>query len=114
LKKLSQNKTDSTYIYNWLLPIVKNRQNPIILEHTELESYVGEYGKGDLKFKDNKLYYVWNDKINFLLTPITDDTFILDGILDFRIQVIIKNSVVTGIKRIYEDGYVHFYKKKGC
>jgi hypothetical protein len=112
LVKISQNKTDSTFNYNWLLPIVKNRQNPIILEHKKLESYVGEYGKSNLEFKDNNLYYVWNDKINFSLTPITNDTFILDGILDFRIQVIIKNSVVTGIKRIYEDGYERFYPKE--
>ena len=112
LENLSQNKTDTTFNYGWLLPIVKNRQNPIVLEQARLESFVGNFGKGSLVFKDNNLYYLWNGKINFLLKPITDNTFILDGILDFRIQVDIKNDVVTGIKRIYEDGYERFYEKE--
>jgi len=111
LEKLSKNNTDSTFNYDWLLPIVKNRENPISKEESELKSFVGDYGKGDLNFKENNLYYVWDDKIDFLLTPLTDDTFILEGILDFRIQIIIENNKVKGIKRIYEDGYERFYTK---
>ena len=112
LKKLSKNNTDSSFNYNWLLPIVKNRENPINIEKSKLKSLVGNFGKGSLVFKDNNLYYVWNGKISFLLTPITNDTFVLDGILDFRIKIITKKGLVIGIKRVYENGIERYYAKE--
>jgi hypothetical protein len=111
LEKLAGNKKDPSIHYDWLLPVVKNRQNPMVLEPERLQLFVGDFGKTSLVFKNNALYYVWHNKLNLLLTPITEDTFILDGILDFRIQLVVENGVVTGMKRIYEDGMEQFQEK---
>jgi hypothetical protein len=111
LEKCSRNNPNALINYAWLLPIVKNRQQPIVLDQAILESFVGNFGKTSLVLKNNNLYYSWNKKLNFLLTPITDDIFILDGVLDFRIQLITENGKVTGMKRIYEDGQEGFNEK---
>lgn len=111
LEKLARNKADSGIDYDWLLPIVKNRQNPIVLEKSRLEFFAGNFGKTSLFLKNNQLYYSWNGNLNLLLIPITDDTFILDGMLDFKLRMVIENNIVTGFMRIYEDGQEQFQKK---
>ena len=112
LQKLALKKKDSLINFNWIIPVVKNRQNPTSLDSSILKSYQGKYGKGELTYENNKLYYKWNNAVNFLLTPLQPDLFLLDGINDFRIKIIFKNKAITGIKRIYEDGQERIYPKE--
>ena len=105
-------KNDSLINYNWILPIIKNRQNLINLDSNILTSYQGKYGKSELKFENNNLYFIWNNAVNFKLTPLEKDLFLLDGMNDFRIKIIKENNSVTGIKRIYEDGQERIYPKE--
>ncbi len=111
LQKLSFKKKDSLINFNWIIPVVKNRQNPISLDSTILKSYQGKYGKGELKYDNNNLYYKWNNAVNFLLTPLQQDLFLLEGIKDFRIKIILENNSIIGIIRIYEDGQERVYLK---
>lgn len=83
----------------------------MILEKSRLELFVGNFGKTSLFLKNNQLYYSWNGNLNLLLIPITDDTFILDGMLDFKLRMVIENNSVTGFMRVYEDGQEQFQKK---
>ena len=112
LGKLSLTKNDSLINYTWILPIIKNRQNLINLDEKILKSYEGKYGKSELKFENNNLYFKWNNAVNFRLTPLEQDLFLLDGMNDFRIKIIIENNSVTGIKRIYENGLERIYPKE--
>lgn len=112
LQNLSLKKRDSLINFNWIIPIVKNRQNPTSLDSNVLKSYQGKYGKGELKYENHNLYYKWNNAINFLLTPLQQDLFMLDGITDFRIKIILANNSITGIKRVYEDGQERTYPKE--
>lgn len=112
LQKLSLKKKDSLTNFNWIIPVIKNRQNPTSLDSNVLKSYQGKYGKGELKYENNKLYFKWNNAVNFLLTPLQQDLFLLDGINDFRIKIILENNVIIGIKRIYEDGQERIYPKE--
>ncbi|MGY0035418.1 S41 family peptidase [Pedobacter sp. NJ-S-72] len=104
LQKLSMKNKDSLNGIDWIIPVVKNRQKPAIIDSTILKSYQGKYGKGELLYENHNLYYKWNKAVSFLLTPLQKDLFLLDGIDDFRIKVISEKNSVIGIKRMYQNG----------
>ncbi|WP_428229378.1 S41 family peptidase [Flavobacterium sp.] len=112
LQKLSLKNKDSVNNLAWFIPIVKNRQKTASIADEILKSYQGKYGKVELKFENNNLYYKWNNMATLLLIPLEQDLFLLDGIDDFRIKIVSKNNSVTGFKRIYQDGQEKFYKKE--
>jgi hypothetical protein len=112
LQNLSLKKKDSSININWIIPVIKNRQKKTSLDSMVLKSYQGKYGKGELKYDNNNLYYKWNNAVSFLLTPLQQDLFLLDGIDDFRIKIILENNSITGIKRIYQDGRETIYPKE--
>jgi hypothetical protein len=112
LQKLSLKNKNSLIDTNWIIPVIKNRQKQTSLDSMVLKSYQGKYGKGELKYDNNNLYYKWNNSVSFLLTPLQQDLFLLDGIDDFRIKIILENNSITGIKRIYQDGQEKIYPKE--
>ncbi|QDW21420.1 S41 family peptidase [Flavobacterium sp. KBS0721] len=112
LQKLSAKNKDALNNLDWCIPIVKNRQKIVNITTEILKSYEGKYGKAELKYENNNLYYNWNNIATLLLKPLEQDLFLLDGINDFRIKIVSENNVVTGIKRIYQDGQERFYKKE--
>jgi len=112
LQKLSLKNKDSVNNSDWFIPVVKNRQKPVNVDSTILKSYQGKYGKAELKYETNNLYYKWNNMATLLLTPLEQDLFLVDGIDSFRIKIISENNAITGIKRIYQDGQEKFYKKE--
>lgn len=111
LQKLSAKNKEVTNNLNWYIPIIKNRQKAANIDSTVLKSYQGKYGKSELKYENDNLYYKWNNLFTLLLTPLDQDLFLVDGIDDFRIKIISENNLVTGIKRVYQDGEEKFYKK---
>lgn len=111
LQKLSA-KNKNLNNLDWYIPIVKNRQKTANVDSTILKSYQGKYGKGELKYENNNLYYKWNTTSSLLLIPIEQDFFLVDGVDDFRIKVVFENNVITGIKRVFQDGQERFYKKE--
>jgi hypothetical protein len=112
LQKLSLKNKNSSIDTNWIIPVIKNRQKQTSLDSMILKSYQGKYGKGELKYENNNLYYKWNNAVSFLMTPLQQDLFLLDGIDDFRIKIIFENNSITGIKRIYQDGQEKIYPKE--
>lgn len=111
LQKLSLKNKDSQNNLDWFIPIIKNRQKAVIVDSEILKSYQGKYGKAEVKYENNNLYYKWNNISSLLLTPIEKDLFLVDGIEDFRIKVITENNVITGIKRVFQNGLERFNKK---
>ncbi|MFH6995423.1 S41 family peptidase [Flavobacterium sp. FlaQc-48] len=112
LQKLSSKNKDASNNLDWFIPIIKNRQKTVTINSEILKSYQGKYGKAELKYENNNLYYNWNNIVTLLLIPLEKDLFLLDGIDDFRIKIVLENNVVTGIKRIYQVGQEKFYKKE--
>ncbi|KQB37053.1 S41 family peptidase [Flavobacterium aquidurense] len=112
IQKLSSKNTDSSNNLDWYIPVIKNRQKTVKVDSTILKSYQGHYGKSELAYEGSNLYYKWNNIATFLLIPLEQDLFIIDGIDTFRIKIIAEKNAVTGIKRIYQDGQEKFYKKE--
>lgn len=111
LQKLMSKNKDSLNDIKWVIPIIKNRQNPLNVDPLILKSYQGKYGKAELICETNTLYYKWNNRTTFLLTPLEQDLFMVDGIDTFRIKIISEEKSIKGIKRIYQDGHEIFYSK---
>ncbi|MEP6805127.1 MAG: S41 family peptidase [Flavobacterium sp.] len=112
LQKLSSKNKDSLNNLDWFIPIIKNRQKAANIDSSILKSYEGKFGKSELKYENDNLYYKWNNIASFLLTPIDQDLFLLNGIDDFRIKVILDKNEVTGIKRVYQNGDERVYVKE--
>jgi hypothetical protein len=112
LQKLSLKNKDSLSNIDWIIPVIKNRQKPTSIDSTILKSYQGKYGKSELVYENHNLYYKWNNTVSFLLTPLQQDLFLLNGIDDFRIKIISEKNSIIGIKRIYQDGQERIYSKE--
>jgi hypothetical protein len=112
LQNISSKNKDAAATIDWLIPIIKNREKPTVVDSLILKSYQGKYGKGVLKYENDNLYYKWNNTVNFLLTPLEQDFFLVDGIDDFRIKIILENNTIVGIKRVYQDGQEREYLKE--
>lgn len=111
LQKLSAKNENSQNNIDWFIPVVKNRQKPVNVDSAILKSYQGKYGKAELIYEANNLYYKWNNIATFLLTPLEQDFFMIDEIDSYRIKIVSEKNSITGIKRIYQDGQERFYKK---
>lgn len=112
LQKLSLKNNDSSSDIDWIIPIIKNRQKPASIDRKILKSYEGKYGKSKLVYENSNLYFKWNNTVSFLLTPLQQDLFLINGIDDFRIKIIVEKKSVTGIKRIYQNGQEKVYLKE--
>lgn len=104
LEKLLLKNKDSLSNINWVIPVIKNKQKPATVDIKILKSYEGKYGKGQLIYENSNLYYIWNNTASFLLTPLQQDLFLVNGIDDFRIKMISEKNSIVGIKRLYQDG----------
>ncbi|OXA80962.1 N-terminal domain of Peptidase_S41 [Flavobacterium aquidurense] len=111
LEKLSSKNKDSLNNLSWYIPIVKNRQKPFVVDGTTLKSYQGKFGKSELIYEGDNLYYKWNNMATFLLAPLEQELFSIEVIDSFRIKIISEKNGITGIKRIYENGQEKTYKK---
>jgi hypothetical protein len=112
LQKLLLKKKDSSSEIDWVIPVIKNRQQPVSVDSAVLKSYEGKYGRGQLVYENSGLYYKWSETISFLLTPLQQDLFLVNGIDEFRVKIIFENNSITGIKRIYNDGHEKLYLKQ--
>jgi hypothetical protein len=112
LQKLSLKNKDSLSNIDWIIPVVENRQKPVSIDSTILKSVQGKYGKSELIFENQNLYFRWNNTVSFLLTPLKQDLFLITGIDDFRLKIIVENNSIIGIKRIYQNGQEIMYPKE--
>lgn len=111
LKNLSLKNKDSLNNLDWFIPVIKNRQKPLHVDSAVLKSYQGKYGKSELVYEGDNLYYRWNNIVTLLLTPIEQDLFLVDGTDDYRIKIVFEKKSLTAIKRIYHNGQERVYKK---
>lgn len=111
LEKIYLKNKETSNTFNWLLPIIQNRQKSTIIDEKILKSYQGRFGKCELKFENDNLYSIWNNTVKLLLTPIDKDLFLVDGTDEFRIKIIKENNAIKAVKRVYQDGQERLYLK---
>lgn len=72
----------------WLKPAVAALDDPPPVRISTLESYVGDYGPRHITVEDGALHYQRDGNPRYRLHPMSEDTFLLDGLGSFRIRFV--------------------------
>jgi hypothetical protein len=110
LQKLLKEASEQTAIekYQWALDgLSASYDNADI---NTIKEYAGNYGKIQVEFKDDKLYYKTEGGLSTLLIPISDDYFVVQELNYFRIKFI-KNESAVIMKQIFTYGAEREYVK---
>jgi len=110
LQKLLKTSNDQTAIdkYQWALDdLTASYDNTDI---NSIKKYAGSYGKIQIKLKNDKLYYQFEDRPAILLIPISDDYFLAEGVDYFRIKFISNGGMII-MKQIFTYGNEREYSK---
>ncbi|HEU5182290.1 MAG TPA: hypothetical protein VFW45_16005, partial [Candidatus Polarisedimenticolia bacterium] len=76
---------------------------PVKLGEAALRKFAGTYGPRKVTFENGALYY---QRIGpkYKLTPMTADTFFVEGVDYFRVQFVSEGNKVTQVVGLYDDG----------
>ena len=77
-------------VIEWNLADIAALEKPIALDEAVLKKMAGDYGPRHLEFRDGRLYYRREGGTysgSRPLTPMTPDTFLIEGASDFRLKV---------------------------
>jgi hypothetical protein len=110
LQKLLKTSNDQTAIdkYQWALDgLTASYDNADI---NSIKEYAGSYGKVQIKFRDDELYFQFEDRPAILLIPISDDYFLAEGVDYFRIKFISNGDMII-MKQIFNYGNEREYPK---
>jgi hypothetical protein len=110
LQKLLKAANDQTAMekYKWALDGLSAGYDNIDIN--SIKEYVGSYGKIQIKFRDDKLYYQTDGGFSGLMIPISDDYFVVEGLSYFRIKFI-KNENTIILKQVFTYGTEREYIK---
>jgi len=90
--------------YRWYIQRLKAQSSPIKLEDEVLASYIGVYGPRKISLENGDLYYQRQGRGKLKLTAINSTTFAVEGLTNFRIQVVIKNEKSIALRGLSDNG----------
>jgi len=102
-----KDKTDDegmAQFYDWSIKGIQVEKNPVTVELATLKKYAGKYGPREVRMENNHLVYQRGTGRKYVLIPLTNDEFMLDGLSDFRIQFLSENNKVVALQGNYQGG----------
>lgn len=111
IDELKVRNPESLSTYEWILPVIDARREPVALDTSRMRLWVGDYGGSKISLEDGVLYYSRNGKGRIELTPLSDNLLALEGIDSFRFRLIESEGKVTGLERLYLDGHTRQHWK---
>lgn len=97
--------------YSWILPKIEAGMHPQILTAAEQEALAGQYEGRRIIVEGNTIWYRWGSRFQVRLLPLATDLLGLEGVKDFRFQVIRQNGKISGLRRIYANGNSLIHKR---
>jgi len=89
----------------WAHRDLRAQHSPIVLDEQEQQSYVGAYDARTITLEEGTLYYQRENRPRFVLVPLGDWWFKLEGLDYFRIRFDTDESgAVTTLVGVYDDG----------
>ena len=89
----------------WIRTLMAEEGKTVEVPLTLLQSYAGEYGPRRITLRDGYLYYQRPGRPEYRLRPLTQDTFLLEGYLRFRLRFIRDTGGrVLKVKGLYIEG----------
>jgi len=72
---------------NWALDGIKAKTNPVEIDESILNKYVGKYTRGDVVLKNGQIYFIMGSQ-KLPMIPLTETYFILDGQSSVRAEFV--------------------------
>jgi len=89
----------------WVRELIAAEGTSVDVPLSRLESYAGEYGPRNITLLEGSLFYQRAGRPEYRLRPLTQDTFILEGYLRFRLRFVSDSSgSVLKITGLYIEG----------
>ena len=105
-KNMSEKEENPEFktFYLWHYETYKTNLNPVTINKTILQSYVGTYGPRKITFEGNSLVYQREGRAKMKMIPIAEDCFMFNEIDYFRLKMLKKGNKVIGVEGRYVDG----------
>ena len=105
LEKLAQKTTDAQQKeqLNWLSSVIKSKTNPVRISEETMARYAGVYQDRKVTLENGVLQYQRRGP-KYKMIPITETSFILDGLEDVRFEFVVKDGKATEIIGVYANG----------
>jgi hypothetical protein len=107
LKKISDKTMDADRkaIIDFDIEILKASHQPAQVDESILRQYTGNFGPRRVWFENGNLYYQREDRPVFKLIPMSEDTFMLEGVDYFKMRFVKDDSGnVVEILGMYREG----------
>lgn len=97
----------------WALEGKRTLLNPVTVDESELQRYVGQYGPRRIWIENKQLCYQREDRPKYRFIPMGDHWFMLEGLDYFRIQFLVdeKGEAIELVGH-YSNGVVDSHKKE--
>jgi hypothetical protein len=96
----------------WAIDAKKIILNPVTVEMSQLQAYVGQYGPRKIWIEDNELYYQREERPRYKLIPMGDHRFMIKELDYFRVEFVIdEKGKATEIIGHYDSGHTDSHKR---
>jgi hypothetical protein len=116
MTKILEESPDDEYseILKWNLATLEAELNPIKVDESILEKYVGVYGPRTITLERGELYYQREERPKYRMIPMSEDTFMFEEIDYFRLQVMLdEDGNPTEVHGLYDNGNVDVSVRTG-
>ena len=89
----------------WIKELIQAEEKPVLIPERLQKKYAGDYGPRHVYLREGTLFYKRDERKEYMLKPLTQDTFFLVGYGVFRLRFVLdKNGNVTKVTGIYLGG----------
>lgn len=108
LKKLRDGRPSqqSKAMFNWAIDGLAATLQSVTVDNALLQKYAGKYGPRTIILENGVLFYQREGRPKFKMVPMTQDTFTLEGLSNFRLKFVTNSSgAVSEVVGLYNDGH---------
>ena len=95
----------------WFAPRLAADAGAIRIAPADLKAIAGRYEGRRVDIVDGKLFYTWRDRFRVQLEPLGNDLFAVEGVDDFRFQLVRKAGKTVALERRDRDGTIQSYAR---
>jgi hypothetical protein len=112
-KRLAEGEKDRGFkaFYEWHHIAYNAALNPVSLAKEVMQSYVGTYGPRTITLEGATLFYQREAQAKRRMTPICDDTFVLEGVDNFRLRFLKEGGRIVAVEGHNPGGVADKYLK---
>jgi CubicO group peptidase (beta-lactamase class C family) len=104
-RELSPEAPDRKRQIGWAREAGEALRKPVAVPAETLERYAGSYGPRRISLEGGNLFYQREGRPKYKLLPLSQDTFLLEGMGSFRVRFVADgNGRVTKLVGLYADG----------